>query len=324
MALLLALVVLAVAGTFLVAGFYGAQRNDRSDRLTLRVAQLDATNDLAAAVLLTNWDSAARFRQPAGSTARVPAPVNAPNTISSGWFTRISGTIYLATLRSQDLADTSVFARSSWLLRVDGPRWPTVAPLIAGGDVRAEGMLQILPPAPLAAPACEPAPQSWAPIAVPPGRSAPGTHVEWVPAGEDSTYRAFGGVALQSLAARATVPLIPAGPVQVPIGAVILAPGDLDLVGGSGRGLLIVEGQLRISGPIVFRGVILALGGVHVNAKGAVVEGLLLAAGPSDSAVVVDSNADFRLRYDPCLAADVAWHAGKVGPFPLRGWTPAP
>src|SRR5487761_2473185 len=242
-ALLIALVVLTVAGIFLMAAFYAAQQTERADRLTLRVAQLDAVNDLAVVALLASWDSAARFRQAAGFTAALPSSVNSPNTLSVAWLTRISSTAYLATLRSTDLSDTTIFARSSWLLRVNAPRWPAVAALITGGDARADGALQILPPGPVPATDCEPAPPSWVPIAVPPGRSAPAPYVEWILAGADSTYRTFGGVSLESLAASASTRLMAAGPVQVPIGAVTLAPGDLDLAGGSGGGLLIVEGR---------------------------------------------------------------------------------
>ncbi len=323
-ALLLALVALVVAGTFLVAGFYAARQTEVADRVAVRTAQVDGANDLAAAAVLTTWDSAARFRQAVGFTLFVPAPVFVPAVQSGAWITRVSPTAYLATLRSSDTADSSIARRASWLLRVDAPRWPSAAALIASGDVRALGVLQILPPGPPEWPTCGPVPGGWVPIAVPPGRTAPGPYVQWAPAGADSTFHTFGGVSLQALSQRATVRLLAGSSVQGPFGAVTVAPGDLELTGGSGRGLLVVEGRLRVSGPLFFRGVVVALGGLEVTGPGAFVEGLVLVGGDREPAVLVNVNADLRLRYDPCLADDVAWHAGRATPLASRGWAPAP
>jgi hypothetical protein len=323
-ALILALLALAVVGTFLVAGFYAARRTETTDRLTWRVAQLDAASDVAMLDVLAQWDSAARFRQEPGSTAMVTLPDPAPRAVARAWLTRISRTLFLATLRSADLTDTSIFVRSSRLLRVKAPEWPAVAALIAGGDVRADGTLRVLAPDSAAGPACPASPSGWAPIAVPPGHVAPGVYVDWDPAGADSTYRAFGGVTLQALAARATVRLTPGRAVEAPSASIILAEGDLDLVGGSGRGLLIVEGRLRLSGPVAFRGVIVALSGLEVSGSAAVVDGIVLVAAASVPAVSVDSSADFTVRFDRCLVEDVAWHAGRPGPVRPRGLTPAP
>ncbi len=325
-ALLLALLTLGVAGTFLVAGFYAARSDERADRLARRVAQLDGANASALAELGARWDSAARFAQPVGATAEMPVAAPDAGADTRVRITRLSMFLYLAAARSRDRHDTTVAAGATALLRVQAPIFALLAAATARGDVGPPDRIVYLPSDPAAGRACGLAPPDGGGIlpgfAVPPGRSAPAPWVESIGAGLDSTYQWFGGVALDTLLVRATRELAPGVPNPAPVGAISVARGDLTLTWGFGRGLLIVLGRLILAGPVRFDGVIVAMGGIEVTGTGVLVAGALLAGGGMPNAVLTNGNGNMDLRSDPCLVADVAWHAGVVRPIAGWEWSP--
>lgn len=96
---------------------------------------------------------------------------------------------------------------------------------------------------------------------------------------------------------------------------VVVARGDLVVTGGRGQGVLIVNGRLRIRGPFLFAGLILAKGGVELSDAGAEVYGAVLSADPAG----VDWLGG-ALRRSSCAL----WRAGDAAarPYPvaLRGW----
>lgn len=323
-ALLLALLVLGVAGTFLVAGFRAARATAEAHRLALRTAQLDGEVDLAVTSLMATWNSEARSAQGVGVTQAVPADAQDAAAVSRARLTRVSSRVYLATVRLRDRADTTIAVGASVLLRVEAPVFPAFAAGITDGDVRVDGMFQSLPPDPAALAACGASFAGWNPLAVAPGHVAPPPYLPWAPAANDSTYRVFGGVTAADLLARATLDLPSGVPVPTPTASIVRARGDLDLAGGPGEGILVVEGRLRISGPVDFRGVIVALGGFEAASPGASVNGLLLVSGGSPRGILVKSNSYLLLRHDPCVVARVAWRAGRVRPLVRRGRIPIP
>lgn len=327
-ALLLALLTLAVAGTFLVAGFYAARSDDRADRFARRVAQLDGANASALAALGAAWDSAARFAQPVGATVEVPVPSPDPDAETRVRIARLSMFVYMASVRSRDRRDTTVAAGATGLLRVEAPAFPGLAAATAHGDVGPPERFQYLPADPAAGGACALAPPAGGGIlpgfAVPPGRAAPFPSVQRAEAGADSTYTRFGPVPLDSLLARSAGELPPGFRGPAPVGAVTVARGDMTLSWGAGRGVLIILGKLTIDGPVRFDGVILAMGGLEVTVPGVMVVGGMLAGGGSPLAIAANGNGSIGLRSDPCLLADVAWHAGVVRPVGGWGWSPAP
>lgn len=323
-ALLLALLVLGVAGTFLVAGFYAARTTADAYRLALRMAQLDGESELAAASLVATWNPEARSTQGIASTAEVPADAGDPDATSRAWLTRVSPRLYLATVRVRDRRDTTIDARASVLLRVAAPVFPDLAAGITNGDVLADGMFQSLPPDPAALAACGASPVGWNALAVAPGHAAPSPFVERAAAANDSTYRVFGAVTVSDLQSRASVDLPSGIPVPTPIADIAWARGDLDLAGGPGGGILVVNGRLRISGPVDYQGVIVALGGLEAGSPRATVSGLLLVSGGSPAGIVVKSRSYLMLRYDPCVVATVAWRAGRVRPLARRSRIPIP
>ena len=321
--LLAALVVLGVVGTLLTAGYF-VERERWAVRLAAgRSAQLRAAAEAAAADALAQWDSAARFRQPPGSTEALPGPWSASESRLSGRVTRLSTWSYHVALRATDLRDDSLSARSASVMYVDAPRFSSSGALIAGGDVRVSGSLTWQPVDSAAAVECE-APEGWSGgIVTAPGRAAPAGAAVDPGAADDSTYTAFGGVTRAVLATRADVSLPAGSVIEAPEGNVTHAMGNLELTGGAGSGLLLVDGALRVSGSVTFRGVIVVAGGFTVVAGTFALAGQLRSAAAA-TAVDVNTTGAMRLRYDPCAIRDVEWHAGRAQFADSGPATPSP
>jgi hypothetical protein len=98
---------------------------------------------------------------------------------------------------------------------------------------------------------------------------------------------------------------------------VVHAPGDLAVAGGRGQGILIVQGRLRIQGPFVFAGVILASGGIEVTGQDVTVYGAILSAAPGG----VAWRASGELRRSTCAIAWASSAAVRPYPVPYRGWS---
>lgn len=320
-ALLAALIVMVVAGTFLVAAYYAARSDERTARLALRVAQLDGANDRAVASLLATWDSAARFAQDVGVPQDLPLTSADQGVATAMRVTRLSRLLYLVAVRSRDIRDTSVAASGTTLLRVVTPDFPSLGVLTARGDVGPPAGFGYMQADPAALATCGASYSGAADLpgfAVPPDRTAPSPSVGLDAAGADSTYRLFGEMALNDLAARASREL-PAGvSASAPTGGISLAQGDLTLTGGEGSGVLIVQGRLMLDGPVVFRGVVIVLGGLEARSTGSLFEGLVLVDAASSPAVVANDHALVTVRFDPCVVSATTWHAGRV--TRVNGW----
>ncbi|MGH7689966.1 MAG: hypothetical protein ACREN3_10205, partial [Gemmatimonadaceae bacterium] len=264
-ALLAALVVLGIVGTLLIAGYF-AEREQWAARLVAgRSAQLRAAVEGAVIDAMAQWDSAVQFRQPPGGTARLPGPWNGTEWPVTGNVTRLSTWVYRMAVRATDEVDSSLVASSARLLIVDAPRFASPGVLIARGDVSANGSLAVEGADPAAAEKCE-APPGWGDrIVTAPGWIAPADALVDAGAADDSTYSEFGGVTRDELQARADRSLPGGSVVAAPVGNVIHAAGDLELTGGTGAGLLLIDGALRVSGSAVFRGVIVISGGLTVT-----------------------------------------------------------
>jgi hypothetical protein len=97
---------------------------------------------------------------------------------------------------------------------------------------------------------------------------------------------------------------------------VVHATGDLGVAGGRGQGILIVQGRLRIQGPFVFAGVILASGGIDVTGQDVTVYGAVLSAAERG----VTWRASGELRRSTCAVARASSAAARPYPVPHRGW----
>jgi hypothetical protein len=96
--------------------------------------------------------------------------------------------------------------------------------------------------------------------------------------GDSANVTTLGFVVIDSLAATADVEL-PAGSIVLPTDGVVHVLGDATLAGGAGSGVLIVEGRLTVSGPVLYEGVIIARGGISTVVPGVTVRGVIRAAG---------------------------------------------
>lgn len=323
-ALLLALVALGVAGSFLAAAFYAARLAWNADRLAQRALQLQGATDIALAQLVQAWDAAVWLRQSVGTTQLAGEFDVDGGARTRGWITRTSSRTFLVTVRATDRADSTADVGATQLLRVEAPRFPSLAALVARGDVRADGVLETSADDSVRASRCGSGAAALPGIMVAPGRTAPPTAVEGRPAADDSTYLAFGISALDALVRGATLELGAGATVAAPAAAVAHAAGDLELVGGSGRGILIVDGRLRMTGPVSFSGVIVALGGLEVSAVDVTVDGVILSEAAGASSVLVKTSGALHLRYSSCAVEGAGWSVGRLRPVVPRGWAPAP
>ena len=83
---------------------------------------------------------------------------------------------------------------------------------------------------------------------------------------------------------------------------VIYAAGDLTLDGGRGQGVLLVEGRLRLAGPFLWSGVVIARAGIEtlsdgVDLAGVVLSGATNAAHAGDAPVALRHAATIRLAW---------------------------
>ncbi|HET9424603.1 MAG TPA: hypothetical protein VFO55_04455 [Gemmatimonadaceae bacterium] len=103
-------------------------------------------------------------------------------------------------------------------------------------------------------------------------------HADSLLAADSADVSLLGHLVVDSLAAHADTRL-PGGTAWSVADGITHAAGDLTVTGGSGRGVLIVDGRLSIVGAFRFTGVIVVRGGMETYASGTAVAGLLRAAG---------------------------------------------
>jgi hypothetical protein len=97
---------------------------------------------------------------------------------------------------------------------------------------------------------------------------------------------------------------------------IVHAVGDLDVTSGRGQGVLLVNGRLRIHGPFVFYGVVIAGGGIEARGSDVTVYGAVLSA---DARGVV-WDAVGQVRRSTCAAARALGAAARPYPVPRRQW----
>lgn len=102
----------------------------------------------------------------------------------------------------------------------------------------------------------------------------------------------------------------------------IFAPNGLRLEGGQGQGILVVTGELILSGDAEFHGVVLVQGHLRLTDQ-ARIHGAAIITGPAASTIIT---GDARMIYDPC-AIDLAIKGAQVANRPYhpgdRGWIPS-
>jgi hypothetical protein len=94
--------------------------------------------------------------------------------------------------------------------------------------------------------------------------------------------------------------------------------GDLSLNGGLGQGILLVNGDLRITGPFTFHGMMIVKGGVDITAP-TDVRGILAAAELRSGA---GSVTQLKVHYSKCIIAKSLYSSAPLSPLSSRAWIP--
>ena len=100
---------------------------------------------------------------------------------------------------------------------------------------------------------------------------------------------------------------------------VILVRGDLEVDGGVGQGVLIVEGDVLLGGGFTFAGLLLVGGDLRIRGQGTRVVGAVQVGGPAGG-VSTHLEGEVRIDYAPCLVRSAMAAAGRAVPLPSRAW----
>lgn len=96
----------------------------------------------------------------------------------------------------------------------------------------------------------------------------------------------------------------------------VLVRGDLIVQGGTGQGVLAVEGHVTLGAGFMYRGLIIVQGGL--DASDVMIEGAVQVSGPSGVGVVVGEGTS--IRYSPCALNRALVRFGAVRPLDRRAW----
>jgi hypothetical protein len=110
----------------------------------------------------------------------------------------------------------------------------------------------------------------------------------------------------------------PAGPCETHF-PIIHAKGDMHLTGGHGQGVLLVDGDLTLTGGFWFLGVVIVRGTVR-TAGGAGVLGVLMAANVELDATASTSLGGSYIQYSSCAVATALQASAMLTPVKERSW----
>jgi hypothetical protein len=99
---------------------------------------------------------------------------------------------------------------------------------------------------------------------------------------------------------------------------VVTVDGDLTLGGGIGQGILLVNGDLRVTGPFTFHGIMIVKGAVDITAP-TDVRGILAAAELRSGA---GSVTQLKVHYSKCIITMDLASAAPLSPLTSRAWIP--
>lgn len=99
---------------------------------------------------------------------------------------------------------------------------------------------------------------------------------------------------------------------------IIYAPGDLHISGGRGQGILLVRGNLTLSGGVEFFGPVIVLGEVRSTGTGGHVYGGLMARNAQLDPSVITGNSV--VNYSSCAVTRALLGAAAVTPLNERSW----
>jgi hypothetical protein len=323
MALAIMVIIGLAAGTAL---FTGRQERQSSWNTRLQTTALGAA-DRAAADL---FEALARVASSIDVGASVSRQLDvSPSVVATVRLTRLGPTLFVLTSDAGARSAQGLAARrhTSLLLRLDPPALGVPAALTVVGPS---------PPDVALADGTDVAPGGW-PCDAPKPDTAAIAHPS--PAPDTSTLRALRGRASIQLAdgtvLRDAHPTVSDGVCDTArpdnlgdpdrAGActswlpVVHATGDLTVDGGTGQGILLVDGSLTVGGGFRFVGLLLVGGDLQVASGGASISGGVVAgsiADASGSAPPVPI-----VRRSTCAIESALIAAGDLRPVPDRPWT---
>lgn len=103
-----------------------------------------------------------------------------------------------------------------------------------------------------------------------------------------------------------------------PADGVIHIEGDAELGGGSGSGVLLVDGNLTVTGPLTFNGVVLVRGTLIVSGSGTSSTHL---SGSVVTLLGANGDSSLWVVYDKALVNNALSRFGTPEPLPSRSWT---
>jgi hypothetical protein len=324
----LAVCFLAVLGGVAAASFYTVVEARRSANRSARQEQAATAADIGLFATLDRWSVKGRDSLPIGSTDS-----------GSAYVTRLADRLYWVTAAGEAARGTSVRAVRIYNLLVEilRPSVPARAAITSAGAVLA-GPDAVID-------GSDSHPPGWTDC--PPADTTPAPAVL---VSEDSvTYEWLGRVATATLAARADITL-PAGAVVSPrpdlaghcksgdspahaeswgepertgqspqcerFFPVVHAVGALGVTSGRGQGVLVVNGRLRIDGPFLFHGLVIAAGGIEVHGQDVTIYGAVLSA--ERRGIVWDVAG--QVRRSTCAVSRASDAAARPYPVPRRAW----
>ena len=112
-------------------------------------------------------------------------------------------------------------------------------------------------------------------------------------------------------------PLTPASPCgsYFPI---IYAPGNVRLTGGAGQGILLVNGDLDVSGGVEFYGPVIVLGTIRSTGTGGHIYGGVMSSNANLGTVLVSGNSV--VNYSSCTISRALQGISRAVPFAERSW----
>lgn len=99
---------------------------------------------------------------------------------------------------------------------------------------------------------------------------------------------------------------------------IVYASGDLAVTGGRGQGMLLVRGDLDLSGGVRFFGVVVVLGRVTASGSGGAISGVLLVAGGSPQATAIGAGST--VKYSGCAVRRGLSGSALPRPLDSRSW----
>ena len=96
----------------------------------------------------------------------------------------------------------------------------------------------------------------------------------------------------------------------------VMVTGDLTLTGGVGQGILLVDGDLRVTGPFTFHGMMIVKGGVDITAS-TDLRGILSATELRSGAWSV---TQLKVHYSKCIISKILYSSAPLSPLSSRAW----